>query len=268
MQTNDWLYRVPLLFILLGLFVAMVVTWILGRAIGEHHRQQFDEEARSHASGLHGAMLGLLALLLGFTFSMAVQRFETNRDMVSHEASAIETAYLRADIADEPERLALKGLLRRYIDTRVTLYQAKIDQPKRAAINAETRRLQAEIWRHAMTTAARAPNSTMAALLVEAVNRVIDIYELRLHAVRNTVPPTILWLLILMSVAATALTGYVAGFGNKRHPAPTALVIALIALVILVIVDLDRPTRGFIRSGQGPMLELQHEMHEQITASP
>jgi hypothetical protein len=103
--------------------------------------------------------------------------------------------------------------------------------------------------------------------VVDGVNRMFDLYELRQHALRNHVPPTIIWLLVIMAAAATALTGYVAGFGNKRHPTATALVLLLIALVIVVIVDLDRPTRGLIRGGQESLLDLQRILRPPVSAT-
>jgi len=197
---------------------------------------------------------------------MAAQRFETNRDLVAEEASAIETAYLRTDVAAEPERLAMKDAIRRYVDTRVAFYEAKNDLKRRAAIVAESRQLQDVLWRHAVVTAARAPSS-VTALLLDGVNTVLHVYELRLHAVRNHVPRLIMWLLVFMSAAATGLTGYVAGFGNKRHPALTGLVLALIAFVILVIIDLDRPMRGLIHGGQEAMLDLRDMLHAPLAPS-
>jgi hypothetical protein len=233
--------------------------------MGVRARERCDDDSRSHASGLLGAMLGLLALLLGFTFSMAAQRFETSRDLVAREASAIDTAYRRADIAAPPQRLALRDLLRRYLDTRLAFYEAKIDLRKRAVIEEEAARLQAEMWTQAMTTAAAAPTPT-SALLVEGVDQVFDVHTLRVHAAVNYVPTTIAWLLIIMAAASTGLTGYVAGFGNRRHPTVTAIVLLLIAMVVVEIVDLNRPMRGLIRSGQDSLLELQRQLSPAVTA--
>jgi hypothetical protein len=263
----DWfLYRVPLTVIFFGLFVLMAATWLLGRRMGVRARANIDEDARTHAGGLHAAMLGLLALILGFTFSMAAQRFEVNRDRAAEEASALETAYLRADLTDTPTRLAMRDLIRRYVDTRVAFYDARIDFHRREVIDGESRKLQEEIWKLAVASAAKAPTAPMAEV-VDGVNRMFDLYELRQHALRNHVPATILWLLVVMAAAATALTGYVAGFGNKRHPTATAVVLFLIALVIVVIVDLDRPTRGLIRGGQESLLDLQRSMRPPVSAT-
>jgi hypothetical protein len=263
----DWfLYRVPLTVIFLGLAGVMAATWVIGRGIGVRARTNIDEDARTHAGGLHAAILGLLALILGFTFSMAAQRFETNRDRAAEEASAVETAYLRADLTDAPTRLAMRDLIRRYVDARIAFYDAKIDFHKREDIDAEGRRLQGEVWKLAVASAGRAPTSVMAEV-VDGVNRMVDLYELRQHAMRNHVPATIMWMLVVMAAAATALTGYVAGFGNRRHPTATAVVLLLIALVIVVIVDLDRPTRGLIRGGQDSLLDLQRSMRPPVSAT-
>jgi len=263
----DWfLYRVPLSVIFFGLFALMTATWFIGRVIGTRARAAVDEDARTHAGGLHAAMLGLLALILGFTFSMSAQRFEVNLDRAAEEASAIETAYLRADLTDAPARLVMRDLIRRYVDTRIAFYEAKIDFRSRAVIEAESRKLQEEIWRLTVASAASAPTPPMAEV-VDGVNRMFDLYELRQHALRNHVPATILWLLVVMAAAATALTGYVAGFGNRRHPTATAVVLLLIALVIVVIVDLDRPTRGLIHGGQESLLDLQRLMRPPVSAT-
>jgi hypothetical protein len=263
---NWFLYWVPLPVIFLGLIALMLATWAIGRRFGIRARQNVDEDSRTHAGGLHAAILGLLALILGFTFSMSAQRFEVNRDRATEEASAIATAWLRADLADEPSRLEMRDRIRRYVDARVGYYDAKIDFKKRASLEAESRRLQAEVWKLAVASAARAPTAPMAEL-VNGMNRMFDLYELRQHALMNHVPPTIMWLLVIMSAAATALTGYVAGFGNRRHPTATSVVVLLIALVIVVIVDLDRPTRGFIRGGQEALLDLQRTMRPAVTAT-
>jgi hypothetical protein len=256
---TGFLLRLPIGIIFVAFLAAMIGTWALGRWRGACDRARCDDDARSHASGLHTAMLGLLALLLAFTFSMAAQRFQDNRDMVVLEANAIGTAYLRADIAVEPERAALKDLLRRYVDTRVAVYGAGVDVARRDALIEESERLHRQMWNQAATSAARAPTSTTA-LLVAAINDVIDFHSRRIDAARNHVPPTILWLLAIMAAASTGLTGYVSGFGNRRHPAPTAIVLVLIALVIVAIIDLDRPRRGFIQGGQESMLELRKSL--------
>ena len=248
--------RAPTVAVFLVLLAVMFLAVYFGRRMGVRDRETFDGDSRTQVSGLQGAVVGLLALLLGFTYSLAVIHFQTNRDMVVVEANAIKTAFLRADIALEPERSALKELLRRYAETRIEFYRAGIDPERREAVDAESERLQAEMWRLTAVSAARGPTCTVATL-VEAVNLVIDLHASRLDAARNHVPAVILWLLALMSIASTGLIGYVAGFGNRELRAPIAIVLVLIALVIGMIMGLDRPMRGLIQGGQESMLQLR-----------
>jgi hypothetical protein len=196
---------------------------------------------------------------------MSAQRFESTRDVIAGESAAIETAYLRTDLAPEPQRGVLQALLRRYVDTRIEFYGARNDLRRRVEVEQVTRSMQEEMWAQTVAVAALAPTSTTA-LLVDAVNQVIDFHAKRLHARRNHVPPTILWLLILMAVASTGLTGYVSGFGNRRHVIPTVIVLALIAMVIVVIIDLDRPMRGLIQGGDESMFEVKARLQPPPTA--
>jgi hypothetical protein len=242
---NRW----PLWLVFVVLMVIMILALELGRKTGIRDRTTCDDDSRTHATGLNASVLGLLALILGFTFSMAVYRYELNRDMIVAEASAIETAYERADLTVEPQRSALKDGLRRYLGTRIDFYDAGSSREMRARVDAESERLHFALWNEAAAAAARAPTSTTA-LLVESINMVTEFHAKRVDARSNHVPPTILWALLVMAAAAAGLTGYVSGFGN-------------IAVVTTAIMDLDRPMSGLIRTGQPAMLHLREILSRQ-----
>ena len=91
---------------------------IAGRGTGPRRAKQEDHNQESY---LVGSMLGLLALLLAFSFSMALDRYEERRHLVIQEANAIGTAYLRTQLLDEPHRARLSGLLVDYTDNRIAL---------------------------------------------------------------------------------------------------------------------------------------------------
>lgn len=255
----DSVFRLPLAVLMAVLVGIMLATLEVGRWFGGRAKESYDVDSRSYASGLHTAILGLLALLLGFAFSLAASHFVLNRDLVAEEANAIDTAFRRADIAADPQRGTLKELLRRYLETRIAYYSVGIDEPKRRAVDEESLALQGQMWRQAAEAADRTPTCTTA-LLVHAVNRVIEMHETRADAARNHIPMLVLWLLVSMSAAVTGLTGYVASFGNGRHRSPTAIMVVLIALVLVVIVDLDRPMRGLIHGGQPSLFKLRRIM--------
>lgn len=264
---SDSLSRQPLWLILVLLLALLFVALRLGWVLGQKDRKDSDESEISQMRGLQGAMLGLLALLLGFTFSMAVQRFDTRREIIVNEANSIGTAYLRADVADEPERSALQQLLARYVDLRVEFYKAGSDEAKQDAINARSDRLHGELWRNTMAVAASKPGP-VTALLVASMNDVIDSHGLRLASLRNHVPALIFWLLFAVAALTSGLTGYAAGFSRRPGWLPALTVLLIISLVIIVILDIDRPRRGLIQTGQSSMLDLQKTLRESHAAAP
>jgi hypothetical protein len=255
----DSVFRWPLP-ALWALFAGIMVAALeVGRLLGTRAGAKIDAEARTYASGLQAAILGLLALLLGFAFSLSASHFVANRDLVTEEANVIDTAFRRAALAVEPQRSALKAQLRRYLETRIAYYTPGLDPPGRQRIDEASYSLQEDLWR---TTAAAADRSStcLTALLVYAVNRVIEMHETRVDAARNHIPRIVMWLLLSMAAAGTALTGYVSVLGRGRQRSPTAIIVVLIALVLVAIVDLDRPIRGLIHGGQPSLLKLRRVM--------
>jgi hypothetical protein len=253
------MFGLPLAALLLLLLALMFAALELGRRLGGRDRPRHDADSRSQASGLHAGLVGLLALLLGFAFSLSASHFVLNRDFVAQEATALDTAYRRADLASEPERGALRLALRQYVDGRLAYYSGAFDAVRLRALDEQSRMLHAQLWQRAAAAAARAPTCTTA-LLVQAVNTVIELHETRLDAARNHIPYVVLWLLVAMSVAAASVTGYIAGLGNRTHVGPALMMLALVALVLVVIVDLDRPLRGLVHGGQESLVEVRRTM--------
>jgi hypothetical protein len=255
----DDIFRWPLP-ALLALFTGILVVALeVGRLLGARARASADAETRSYATGVQTAILGLLALLLGFAFSLSASHFVANRDLVTEEANAIDTAFRRADLAAEPQRSSLKQQLRRYLETRIAYYTPDLDAPGRLRIDEESYAIQEDLWRTTRAAAERSP-TYMTALLVYAINRVIEMHETRVDAARNHIPRVVMWLLLSMAGAGTALTGYVSVYGRGRHRSPTAIIVVLIALVLVAIVDLDRPIRGLTHGGQPSLIKLRRVM--------
>jgi hypothetical protein len=258
-------FRWPLPALLAFFAGIMVAALEVGRLLGARVRASSDADARTYATGLQTAILGLLALLLGFAFSLSASHFVANRDLVTAEANVIETAFRRAELVDEPQRSALKKQLRSYLETRIAYYAPDLDAPRREYIDEKSLAIQEHLWRTTAAAAERSP-TYMTALLVDAVNRVIEMHETRVDAARNHIPRVVMWLLLGMAAAGTALTGYVSAFGSGRHRSPTAIIVVLIALVLVAIVDLDRPIRGLTHGGQPSLLKLRGVMA--ASASP
>lgn len=246
--------------------LTMFVGFLLAAELGFRMRRKFgsvdDSHLHNHVQALQTALLGLLALLVGFTLAMAVSRFDTRKELVLTESNAIGTAYLRTDLLGEPNRSEAARLLRAYVDARLAFYDAGDDAGRLAAANAETQRLQAKLWAVAVDAAAKDAKPLSASLFVQALNDVIDLHEKRLRALENRVPEVVFYLLFIVAAVGIGFIGYGAGLSGRRYFRSTALVSLLVVLVIVVIMDLDRPRRGLITVSQNSMLALKKSVAE------
>jgi hypothetical protein len=247
-------------------FGASIAFFLLGDEtgfrLGRWKRPAVDEDARSQIITIQGAMLGLLALLLGFTFSMAMSRFELRKQQVLEESNAIGTTYLRAQLMPEPSRKEVSNLLHRYVEVRLQFYRAGMEGEQFQTAVDQTERLQLELWSRAGAWAAKDPRAVTAGLFLQSLNEVIDLHSKGLTALENHVPEIILVLLYFVALVAIGLIGYGNGLAGRRNFMVTMVASLLIAAVILVIIDLDRPQRGLIRVGLGRMVELHHSLEQ------
>ena len=218
-----------------------------------------DEPRKGQIGGIQGAVLGLLALLLGFTFSMAVTRYEIRRDLVLREANAIGTTYLRASLLPEAQAKAIEDLLRRYIDARLSFFSAGNDSTKLAVAEDETTKLQRELWAQTVAAGKEAP-TPITATFINTLNETIDLDATRLHALRSRVPGAVWLLLLIVAGAGCYASGYGAGASGERTGFSAAMLPLLIAVVITIIADFDRPNHGLINVSQQPLLDLKQSL--------
>jgi hypothetical protein len=257
---EELLYDLDLWLIFFISIGGFLLSTELGFHLGRQAAPKTSDHARSQVGTIQGALLGLLALLLGFTFAMAMSRFDQRKLMVLDEANAIGTTYLRAQLLPEPQRREISDLLRGYVKVRLDFYEAGTDDTKLGAINQATAKLQNQLWAGATAVGEKDPRAITYGLFIQSLNEVIDLHNKRLTAVENHVPEIILLLLYFVAVVATGLIGYGCGLGEVRNFFVTVVAAVLIAAVIFVIIDLDRPRRGLIRVSQARMLELQDSM--------
>jgi hypothetical protein len=229
-----------------------------GLAVG--HRMRGHAKALSEPFAvLQAALLGLVGLILAFGLSLAVGRYETRRANVVSEANAIGTTYLRAQTLHEPIRSASLSRLRSYTDTIIRLSETvPASAPARRAA-ADGERLQRRLWGDAGRALSDGPQASAPRLYVESLNEMIDLQTVHIAGLQNRVPSAVLVLEVLGAVAALSLLAtYLAFMG--RGAITVVLAASLVALLLLVTFDLDRPTRGVIRVPDKPLLALRAEM--------
>ena len=240
-----------------SLFFALMLTATeAGFQLGRKFEARTPESIKSQISTVEAAILGILALLLGFTVSMAVSRFETRKQLVLEEADAIGTSSLRAQLLPAPAGPEIRSLLRQYVNIRVQYGTAGNDLARLEELNRQTARLQTEFWTTAAAYAQQDPNPVKAGLLLQSMNQTIDLAEARWMAFQNHVPESVIYVDATVGLLSAMLVGYSFGVNGRRNVFSMFMLAVSITLVLAVIIDLDRPRSGYIRVNQQPMIDL------------
>ncbi|HEY2826512.1 MAG TPA: hypothetical protein VGJ04_02845 [Pirellulales bacterium] len=239
--------------------VLLLAATEIGYRFGLRLHRAKDEARKGQIGGIQGAILGLLGLLLGFTFAMAVGRYESRRALVLQEANAIGTTYLRAALLPGAHQSDVENLLRRYVDVRLDFYDAGEDRAQQANAEQKAAQIQQELWAHAVASAKEAP-SPLAVSFITSLNETIDLDATRMNALRTHVPGAV-WLLVLaIAACGCCASGYAAGAHGARSIFANWVLPLLIAVVITLIADLDRPRGGLIGIKQQPLIDLKQSL--------
>ncbi|MCP9236137.1 hypothetical protein [Lewinella sp. JB7] len=252
------MYSLNSILIAVLLFVLIIVANELGLRLGGYYLDRSDSDVKSQTSAIQGGVLGLLALILGFTFSMSIQRYDERSGAEVNEANAIGTAELRTALLPEPYDRQAQTAIDEYIELR--LRSAHVDlthREERRVLNVETSALQQRIWDIGVAAADANPNPVKTGYFLQAVNEMIDAYGSRIDALQRHVPPAIFYLLFVFFVSTGGLIGYSSGLGERRSRAPALVLNLLICLLVFIIIDLDRPRRGVIQVRQDSMEALR-----------
>ncbi|MCW5705213.1 MAG: hypothetical protein KIT82_21850 [Bradyrhizobium sp.] len=238
---------------ILAVFLVSVIAIVLAGETGRWLGRRSPAQGADSVSTLEGAILGLLALMIGFTFAMALSRFEARRDAVLIEANAIGTTALRARLLPAPHNRQTLQLLGDYVKLRLDITR---HMPSAVELDTMVRRsstIQEALWQQVKAVTARDNAMVPTGLFIQSLNEMIDNQEKRLLAARNRLPAVILYALYGVAIVAIGFAGYANGLQARRSRLPVYLVGILVAAMIILIQDLDRPGAGFIRVGQEPM---------------
>ena len=218
------------------------------------------DSLRSQVSGIGAAMLGILGVLLGFTLSMAIARWDVRRDVIVEESNAIGTLWLRAGLLEDPLRDELRSALQEYTDTRIALGGSRGDLDALRAAQSAGAALHARIW--SVVERADQPGTSPAILstLIAAANELIDLHELRVASIENFLPAFLILLLPCITAAAVASLAWSFGATSERGRTPIFLLTLLICAVILLIMDVNRPQRGSIGVGVATLERVQESI--------
>lgn len=257
---NEWMDQWPLW----GLYLVTTAVLLLASEVGFQlgrlrvRRAEASGGTSSH-SGVMGALLGLLAIMLAFTFNMAANRFAERKSLVVEEANAIKTLYLRAELLPEPTSGDSRTLLHEYVSLRVDLAQQRSVEYATRAVR-RSNEIQNELWAHAVALAREAPVITTS-LFIQSLNQVIDLQSKRVKAgLRDRIPPSIWLTLYFVAFVALAILGFDGGVSGPRSLASGLALATAFAAVILLITDLDRPVQNLFHVSHEAFTDLQASM--------
>lgn len=238
-----------------GVFIVTLVITLLSVEAGyrwadyREHRALKDSEAP--VGGMVGAILGLLAFILGISFSIATDAFHARKEAVVHEASEIQSAHRLARLLPEKDCTQIQQLLKEYVHERL-----RWTHTEKQGSETTGEVLLNRIWDHAITGAAANPGSVDTFL--DSLNNVAQLRAERLNLrERSRIPVAYKAALIVLAIIAHGAMGYHGGVAGTTR-SPVMLLVAIgFSLVILIIADLDRPGEGLVNVSQQAMVDLR-----------
>ncbi len=245
--TCSILYNTSALFIAVALLIGILFFYLAGVRLGNYQKQNNPDAKAEGVGPLEGALLGLLALLLSFTFSMSASRYDTRRSLIIQEANNIGTAILRADMYPDSIRLEFRKDLQLYLETRIAYYNAGNNEGNISKALADAAKIADRTWQRATRLSRESTATIPHSLMLPALNDMMDVVTSRDAARLASVPDPIIWLLIILTLLGSLIIGY-----SKKEKKNDWIILFMYSLITVItiytILDLDRPRQGIIKT--------------------
>jgi hypothetical protein len=231
-------------FPLIVLAVSLACFWLAAQA-GSYvsRRVKVDEDDRTDLGVVVGAALTLLGLIIGFSFSMAISRYDQRKNYEAEEANAIGTEYLRAGLLPAADAAKTRELLKRYVDDRIAFYTTR-DSARLKQIDSSTLQLQNDLWA-AVQARAVEQQTALTALVASGMNDVLNSQAYSQAALWNRIPRAAWALMTAVGICCNFLVGYTWRHSGKRKR--FFILPAIVAISFFLIADIDSPRGGTIR---------------------
>jgi len=247
----------PVLFFPVSLFV----LWLSARVGASFRRRRpLKEDERGDFGFVQAATLTLLGLIIGFSFSMAIGRYDQRRNYEEAEANAIGTEYVRTDLLPAADQARVRALLRKYLDLRILFYRTR-NEGEIQKVNGATAQLQEEMWSAVQAPALAHPTPVMA-LAVSGMNDVLNSQGYTQAAWWNRIPIAAWGLMITIAICCNFLVGY----GGRSAEAKASLLFVLplvVSIAFLLIADIDSPRGGLIHVPPQNLVSVSQSLPEQ-----
>jgi hypothetical protein len=244
------MFLVPLLVVLIPI--------LIGQRYGIWRLKDSANLQNASVGSVVGAAFGLLAFMLAFTFQIAAGRYEARKELLLDEVTNIRTTWLRAGVIPEPLRSETKKLLLEYVDLRIDLAS---DPLRLSSAMARSQQILDKFWESVEILAAQDRSSEMYALFTSSINDLVDNYNQRITmTLEYRIPPAILGVLFIIAFLSMLTLGYQFGISGKGSFRINLILAIVFAMVMFLILALDRPETGLAKLNQKPMLTLQQQL--------
>lgn len=226
------------------IFILIITFYWTGYRVRSNMIKRNPDHAKEDLKTINGTLLGLLGLLLAFTFGMSNSRFNARRDLVIQEANNIGTVILRTDIYPDSMRRLLRTNLKEYVEERIAFYEAGLNIEEMAIDYRKADIIGKKIWAIAATYAKVDDITTRTSQLIPALNAMIDVTTTRRAAGESTIPDSIMYFLFILCCCSAFLLGY-----DHKDEIDWIIVTGfaiMLSATVFNIIDLDRPRSGLI----------------------
>ena len=242
------------------LFLGMLLFLELGRRIGQRQIALRGKDARVGVGIVDSAVYGLLALLIGFTFSGAAGRFDRRRDLVAQEANAASTAWIRVDLLPTDAQAVVRDGFRRYMDALIAWYSESSAKKELTTQPEYVTAAQGAVWSSAVAACLTPSGERARMLLLPSFNELFDVVDTE-RAARRMHPPLVIWMMLGITAFAAALfVGYGISNSPKRNWVYIIGFSASVSIATYVILELEFPRLGFARVRNEALVELRAQM--------
>ncbi|MGE4303344.1 MAG: hypothetical protein AB7E24_04845 [Novosphingobium sp.] len=247
---GSWLLTAPIWLIAVTIYGGMILAALAGWKMRLKNAEDLSPRSKSEEGYVVSSVMGLLALLVGFTFALAIDRYDTRRKLVLEESNAIGTTYLRTQLLEEPHHTRISNLLTAYAENRIDLARSRTEEARRRDLQ-KSNQIVGQLWAATVAAFPTIRDKPLSSAYIGSMNEVIDLDAARQQSRRSHVPLEVFIMLVAYQLIAAGVLGYV--LAGRRGRATASLLLILFGGSLILIIDLDRPNSGGIVEDQRPM---------------
>lgn len=241
----------------ISLSLGMAGSIEAGYRVGKRRLKKYPESKTEGSSAVESSVFAILGLILAFTFTGTLSRYEHRVKLILQEANAIGTAYLRLDLLPKDAQDKLRPLYREYVQSRINVFEYYKNQQLSNSYFRQSLELQGQIWETANASVLIDKNPGIMTLVLSSTNDMIDIANERLQATRTHPPITVYILLFTLALASAFLVGQDMSANEKRPLFYMVIFCVTISGITYIILDLENPRLGVVRIDTGDKVLLE-----------